>query len=118
MAAVYDFKLCRAILVGFRKQLQKDGLCKDGFVGMLEATMEREDVPATLPCLLFSGENGQVLKVQVSNGETFRDDLTGQALNPELVRAARAKELEYFDGKNVWQLKPIDECRSVTGKPQ
>jgi len=58
-----------------------------------------------------------VLKVQVSNGETFRDDLTGQALNPELVRAARAKELEYFDGKNVWQLRPIDECRRITGKP-
>ena len=110
MAAVYDFKLCRAILVGFRKQLQKDGMCKDGFVGMLEATMEREDVPATLPCLMFSAKNGQVLKVQVSNGETFRDDLIGQELDPELVRAARAKELEYFDGKNVWELRSADEC--------
>ena len=116
MAAVYDFKLCRAILVGFRKQLQKDGLCKDGFTGMLEASMEREETPLALPCMLLSGKNGEVLKVQVSNSETFRDDLTGQELDPQLVRAARAKELEYFDGKDVWQLRPVDECRRVTGK--
>ena len=53
MAAVYHFKLCRAILVGFRKQLQKDGICRDGFVGMLEKT---EDVPPVLPVLVFSVE--------------------------------------------------------------
>ena len=43
MAAVYNFKLCRDILVGVRKQLQKDGLCRDGFGGMLEKT---EDIPS------------------------------------------------------------------------
>ena len=37
MASIYHFKLCRAILVGFCRQLQADGVCKDGFVGMLEA---------------------------------------------------------------------------------
>ena len=91
MAAVYDFKLCRAILVGFRKQLQRDGTCKDGFIGMLDARMENEEAASVLPCLLFSGKHGQVPKVQVGNEEVFRDDLTGQALNPDLVRAARAK---------------------------
>ena len=44
MAAVYHFKLCRAILVGFRNQLRKDGVSKDGFVGMLESGMERHEV--------------------------------------------------------------------------
>jgi hypothetical protein len=29
MAAIYHFKLCRAILVGFRRQLKADGICKD-----------------------------------------------------------------------------------------
>ena len=62
MAAVYHFKLCRAILVGFRKQLQKDGICLDGFVGMLEKT---EDVPPVLKLLVFSSRRGEVLKVQV-----------------------------------------------------
>ena len=81
---------------------------------MLEKT---ESVPLVLPCIMFSNKHGEVLEVQVEGDQTYRDDLTGQLLNPELVRAARAKELEYFDGRDVWQLKPIDECRRHTGKP-
>ena len=97
--ALYHFKLCRAMIVGFCKQLQKDGLCRDGFVGMVEKT---ESVPLVLPCLMLSNKHGKVLKVQVEGDQTYRDDLTGQLLNPEIVRADRAKELEYFDGKDVW----------------
>ena len=37
MAAIDHFKLCRAILVGFRNQLKVDGVCRDGFIGLLEA---------------------------------------------------------------------------------
>ena len=62
IAAVHHLKLCRAILVGFRKQLQKEGICQDGFVGMLEKT---EDVPPVLQLLVFSNKKGEVLKVQV-----------------------------------------------------
>ena len=40
MAAVYHFKLCRAILVGFRDQLRKDGTYTDGYVGLLESRTE------------------------------------------------------------------------------
>ena len=87
MAVVYHFKLCRAILVVFRTQLQKDGLCRDGFVGMLEKT---ESVPLVLPCLMFSNKHAEVLKSRVEGEQTYRDDFTGQLLNPELVRAARA----------------------------
>ena len=101
MAAVYHFKRCRAILVGFRKQLQKDGLCRGGFVGILEAGMEQMDVPPVLPCLLFSNKRGQVLKAQVEDNQIFRDDLTGQLLNPELVRAARKNDLEHVEDKSV-----------------
>ena len=49
--------------------------------------------------------------------QVFKDDLTGQLLNPELARAARANELEYFDGKDVWEVRSIEECRRHTGKP-
>ena len=62
-AAVYDFKLCRAILVGFRDQLRADGLYKDGFMGMLEDRGERPDA---LPVLQLSCAGGNVLQVQVS----------------------------------------------------
>ena len=51
MAAIYHFNLCRAILVGFRRQLKADGVCKNGSVGMLEAGQEKtEDMPI-LPVL-------------------------------------------------------------------
>ena len=114
MAAVYRFKLCRAMLVGFRKQLHKDGLCRGGFVGMMEKT---EDIPLVLPLRILSKKSGEALKVQVEGDQIFKEDLTKQILSPELVRAAGAKELEYFDGKDVWELRPIEECRRHAGKP-
>ena len=54
------------------------------------------------------------LKVQVEEDRVFKDDLTGQLLNPELVKLARTKEMEYFDGKDVWN-KDMGRLRSVGG---
>ena len=62
MAAIYHFKFCRAILVGFRRQLKADGICKDGFVGMLEAGQEKTEVMPTLP-LLHVGRGDQIIDV-------------------------------------------------------
>ena len=103
MAAVYHFKLCSAILVGFRKQLQKDGNCQDGFIGILEAGLGRGERETELYEL--RGHDGEIMNVHIENSTIFKDDLTGQLLDPELVRAARAKELEYFEGKKVWELR-------------
>ena len=113
-AAVYDFKLCRAILVGFRNQLRVDGIYKDGFIGILEDRGERPDL---VPMLCLTASDGSILRVQVQDSEVFKDDLTGQLSPPDLVRAARKKELEYFDGKEVWEKRPMAEARRVTGKP-
>ena len=60
MAAVYHFKLRRAILVGFRGRLQKDGIRKGRSVGMLEADFERE----SLPTHHLTSSTGEVLKFQ------------------------------------------------------
>ena len=43
MAVMYHFKLCRAILVGFRNQLTPDGMCKEGCIGMVDLNLERSD---------------------------------------------------------------------------
>ena len=94
MAALYHFKLCRAILVGFRNQLRKDGTCKEGVVGMLDAGLEREEVPATVSCFNLISSSGQVLKVQIENDKVFRDDLTGQFLDSTSVATSRKKDLE------------------------
>ena len=53
----------------------------------------------------------------ISTGsEVFRDSVTGQVLDPTLVRAARRKEMEYFKSKNVWVKKPVSEAYERMGK--
>ena len=42
MVAMFHFKLCKAILIGFRDQLKADGTYKDGFVGLVESGQESE----------------------------------------------------------------------------
>ena len=73
MVAVYHFKLCRAIIVGVRNKSRKDGVCKDGFIGMLESGTEKQEVPAVLPCLHLTNDKGSILKVQVEGDNVFRD---------------------------------------------
>ena len=57
MVAIYHSKLCQAILVGFRRQLKADGICKDSFVGMMEP-------PVSSP----SGDSGD-FRVAVDDAE-------------------------------------------------
>ena len=87
MAAMYHFELCRAILVDFRRQLKAGAVCGDGFVGMLEAGQEKTEVMPILPLLLV-GLGDHILDVEVDGGVIYRDDLTGQILDPKLVRLA------------------------------
>ena len=54
-------------------------------------------------CCTSGASDGSILRVQVQDSEIFKDDLTGQLLPPDLVRAARETELEYFDGRVVWE---------------
>ena len=88
MVAIYHFKLCRAILVGFRRQLNADGICRDGMVGILGAGQERTKVMPILP-LLHVGLGDRILDVEVDGGVIYRYDLTRQILDPKLVRVAR-----------------------------
>ena len=112
MAAIYHFKFCRAILVGFRRQLKADGVCRDGYVGMLDAGQEKTEVPC-----YHVGYAGQVFEVEIDGSPIYRDDLTGQPLDPKLVREARQKELDFFEAKKVWQKRAFEEARRRTGKP-
>ena len=62
LAAMYHFKLCRAIIVRFRRQLQSDGKRHDGFFGMLASGMENCKV---LPVLQF-GYFDQIFEVSLT----------------------------------------------------
>ena len=61
MAAVYHFTLCRAILVGFRKQLQKDGTYTDGFIGLMESRAECDN----MPIYKMADVDGEILHIRV-----------------------------------------------------
>ena len=56
---------------------------------------------------------GEVHAVNATKG-VYRDDLTGQVLEPALVQAARRKELEYFNDKGVWEKCHRAECLAAT----
>ena len=46
----------------------------------------------------------------------YKDDLTKQPLRDDLVKAARAKELEFFCSKDVWLKVPRQRAYDRTGK--
>ena len=46
----------------------------------------------------------------------FYDDLSGKPLDPKLVRAARAEEIEGARAHKVWIKVPTSECYERTGK--
>ena len=50
------------------------------------------------------------------NAEKFMDGMTGQPLDPQLVMAARAKELQYFEDKSAWTKRHREEAMRRTGK--
>ena len=65
--------------------------------------------------ILASGLGDWALIAKEKEG-VFRDDLTGQLLVPELVRAARKKELEYFNSKGVWEKCQRAAALAATGR--
>ena len=71
----------------------------------------------SLPVYKLTVVSGEVMHVQVEHEPVYRDDLTGQILPPELVQAARAKELEYFESKQVWEKRPVAEAKRRMGRP-
>ena len=82
-AAVYPFKLCEAILTGMYKQLEHDGRVHKNTIGV-QAIFEEDMEQA--------------------------DSVTGQPLDEGLVRAARAKEMDYFKSKEVWEKRDRQEA--------
>ena len=119
MAAIFPIRLCKVILGGLRGQLKKDGTGIEGHAGIHErlmtkgglislcAVQEREEIV---------GFDGPVLKSDNGEGPFF-DDLTKQELSAWLVKAARKKELEYFESKSVWKKVSTQEAWRISGRP-
>jgi len=102
-AAVYPFQLCRTILEGCRNQLRKDGKLHDGMHG-IQGLFEEDSVRSLQP-LYLDALTGEELKGEEAaaaervfnlkgKAELFHDSVTGQPLEPMLVKAARKLEME------------------------
>ena len=103
-ASVYPRELCRAVLRGVSLQLKDERKLKAGCYG-IQAVDDEEEIKESI----YSPANGY-------SGQ-FRDDMTGQVLRDDLVKIARATELEWFHSKQVWLKVPRGRARDVTGRP-
>ena len=83
-------KLCRTILEGIRNQMAVDRKFSHDSVGIN---------------VVYDDLEAEILKVKKEDAgkeEQYFDDITGQPLDPCMVQAARRKELEHFETKQVW----------------
>eukprot|EP00969_Alexandrium_andersonii_P243114 10738948-Alexandrium_andersonii.AAC.1 len=49
-------------------------------------------------------------------GQTYRDDIAGAALDPELVASARAEGIRFMGSWHAWGVRPISERIAHAGK--
>ena len=113
-AAVYPFKLCKAILEGFSTQLIIDQKLARGIYGIhcdVEIDLVLQDQCREWMDAKATSELNVMQQV-----ERYLDAVTGQPLIPALVRAARTEELRYFETKGVWHRRPRVEALMRTGK--
>ena len=48
--------------------------------------------------------------------QKYYDELTHLELPSDLVQAARSEEMKYFAENQIWDIVPVQEAWSVTGK--
>ena len=103
MAAIYPCRMCKAILQGLKRYLEKNHRTRDGMNAVLPPTEQEPE--SNLDCewlLLSSGD--------------FYDTTTGQVLKKQLVQEAGVTEMGWLDSKNVWTKVPVREAYDKTGK--
>ena len=94
-----------------------DDRLKPGSVGLNCVMHDGMECCSMSEVLAFGDASGELLKVKIANADVFKDDLTGQVLPAEPVRAARQKEMDYVKSKGLWVKKPIKDCWDRTGRP-
>ena len=117
-AAIYPAELCRAILSGFYRQLQKDGLVGPGTVGMDVTGQSRE----AKSLALITGVTGalavpseeQPAKRPNQEEYIYRDARTGRPLRVELAEVISQK---FDDVETVQSQGEIKYWDSVAGQP-
>ena len=86
------------------------GFTQDAEAIMLDA---KDEVAAFATATADGGEEHALF---ASKHDRYIDDLTGLDLDPDLCKAARKKELEYFKSKGVWDFRQVSEAMRKMGK--
>ncbi len=127
-AQVYPPELCRTICRAIKAQKEEDKersrvitiveVGRDGdqkkvkeLMNLARAPPMEEDVPVKR-CKShewYTTTVGEML-------EEAWDDVTGEELDPEEVKKARAEEIEFFRNRRVYRKVPIEQCVKRTGK--
>ena len=116
-AALYPFKLCKAILVGCRNQLLADRRMTEGIHGIHPQGAFDDEHEREILCAEWLKEECVDVEINsIGQQITYRDAMTGQMLDPTLVKAARKLELEYFASKQVWHKRTREEAFRNQGK--
>jgi hypothetical protein len=115
-AAVYPPGLCSAIARGAAEQLRRDDRTCAGR-GLYAVHDGRRPKPAEVHCAeaqdRVKDEDAELAVWSV--GETY-DEITGATLPPDLVKKARAEEVDFMLEWGVWERVPVAECWRDTGK--
>ena len=93
-----------------------DGRLEPGSVG-LNCVMLDGPEKGSESYWIAGGDSPRVLKLKVADNDRFVDDLTGQALDPALCRAARKKEMDFVRDKGLWIKRSVKECWDRTRGP-
>ena len=102
----YPPALCRAVVEGVRseKMRAETNMCEIEVDHMVDLAVVNEI------------EDSETRHEGYMNWAEAWDDVTGKALDPQEVGKARAKEMEYVRGMNVYEVVDIRECLMMTGR--
>jgi hypothetical protein len=115
-AAVYPPGLCRAIAQGTAEQLRLDERACDA--GGLRAVQGCRSTPSQeVHCEEAHGRTkDEDAELAAWPEAVVYDEITGAALQPELVKQARAEEIKFMLDWGVWERALITDCWRETGK--
>ena len=110
--AIYPPRLCQAIVAGLMRQLKIDAKHENAQslnTPVLALPDPEEDEEMLDLCAESDDENPENL--------VAFDDVKGGELPVDLVKKARAVEMEFVKEREIYEYRPVSECIKKTGKP-
>ena len=112
-AQVYPRALCQCICEGVAAQKKMDRL---GVKSVPLMSMEVMEEVVDVSGVEKSDKNVSPSEALHEEAVVAFDDVSGEELQPELVKQARKDEITYFRSMGVYDKVPMTECRERTGK--